>query len=209
MKGALIQMHNSLQYAHELIKKRVQPGDLVVDATAGNGHDTLLLAELVGAKGMVLSYDIQSSAIENTRAKVEAAGLLSRVQLFERGHETMEQELQATSAQNRQVKAVMFNTGYLPGGDHAKITQAETTLRALDIAHAYLAPRGLITIVSYYGHPGGAAELASLMEYLQNLDQREFDVLEYRFINQRNEPPILFVIEKKVGKILSKEYFLK
>lgn len=186
-------MHNSLQFAQQLLKTRIQPGDLVVDATAGNGHDTLFMAGLVGDRGTVYSYDIQAAAIEATRVKLEAANLLHRVQLIQRGHETMEREL----APANYVKAVMFNTGYLPGSDHQVTTQPTTTLQALTIALRYLAPRGIITIVTYYGHPGGAQELADLNSFLQGLEQQQFDVLQYHFINQENQPPILFAIEKK------------
>lgn len=41
----------------------VSPGDTVVDATCGNGHDTLALARLVGPHGCVIALDIQVSAV--------------------------------------------------------------------------------------------------------------------------------------------------
>ncbi|AZR73811.1 hypothetical protein BBF96_10690 [Anoxybacter fermentans] len=186
-------MHNSLQYSHQLIKTRVQPGDLVVDATAGNGHDTLLLAQLVGPKGKVYSYDIQACALKETRHRLQKAGLLERVKLIHRGHETMDQDL----APGQSIKAVMFNLGYLPGGNHSIITKPDTTIQALKIALKHLLPRGLITIVAYHGHPGGKNELSALVKYLSTLDQYNFDVLQYQFINQVNQPPILFAIEKK------------
>lgn len=189
-------MHTGLQFSHQLVKSRVQPGDTAIDATAGNGHDTLFLAQQVGPKGTVLSYDIQESAINSTRRRLSEADLLSRVRLIHRGHETMETEL----APDRYIKAVMFNTGYLPGGDHTIITEAPRTLQALTAACHYLLPKGIITIVAYHGHPGGKEELANLVQYLQQLDQQEFDVLQYGFINQHNEPPLLFAVEKKLRK---------
>lgn len=189
-------MHNSLQFSHQLVKARVQPGDWVVDATAGNGHDTLLLAQLVGPKGMVFSYDIQEQALDNTRKRLAAADALNQVRLIHRGHETMDTEL----APDHGIKAAMFNTGYLPGSDHSLVTQASSTLRALEICLHYLLPKGIITLVTYHGHPGGDVELAQLQAFLESLDQRQFDVLEYRFINQSNHPPILFAIERRRRK---------
>lgn len=186
-------MHNSLQFSHELVKARVQPGDRVVDATAGNGHDTLLLAQLVGPKGTVLSYDIQEQALENTRKRLAEAGCLQQVRLIHRGHETLETDL----APHQPIRAAMFNTGYLPGSDHSIVTEASSTRKALEICLCRLLPKGIVTLVAYCGHPGGATELAQLREYLQSLDQRRFDVLEYRFINQSNKPPLLFAVERK------------
>lgn len=190
-------MHNSLQFSHQLLKARVQPGDWVVDATAGNGHDTLLLAQLVGPRGTVLSYDVQEMAIANTRKRLTEAGCLAQVRLIHRGHETMESDL----APDHGIRAAVFNTGYLPGGDHSLVTQAPSTIQALEICLRYLLPRGIITLVAYHGHPGGEAELVQLLGFLQSLDQRQFDVLEYRFINQSNQPPILFAIERKSVKV--------
>lgn len=186
-------MHNSLQYSHQLIKTKVQPGDLVIDATTGNGYDTLLLAQLVGSKGQVLSYDIQATALEETRKRLEKENLMNQVQLIQRGHETVEQDL----ATDQYIKAAMFNLGYLPGGDHSIITHPNTTVKALETILTYLLPRGLVTIVTYYGHEGGEKELKQLIEFLTSLDQSHFTVLHYEFINQANQPPILFAVEKK------------
>jgi ubiquinone/menaquinone biosynthesis C-methylase UbiE len=186
-------MYNSLQFSHQLVKARVQPGDWVVDATAGNGHDTLLLAQLVGSKGTVLSYDVQELALDNTKKRLVEAGCLEQVRLIHRGHETLETELYP----DHYIRAAMFNTGYLPSGDHSLVTQAPSTIQALEICLRYLLPKGVITLVTYHGHPGGDTELAHLQDYLQSLDQRQFDVLEYRFINQSNQPPILFAVERK------------
>lgn len=186
-------MHNSLQYSHQIIKTKVQPGDLVIDATAGNGHDTLFLAQLVGPKGQVLSYDIQPTALEETRKRLEKEDLTDRVQLIQRGHETIDQDL----APDQYIKVAMFNLGYLPGGDHSIITQPRTTIKALETILTYLFPKGLVTIVTYYGHEGGKRELNQLTEFLANLDQSHFSVLRYEYINQTNQPPILFAIEKR------------
>ncbi len=186
-------MYNALQYSHQLITSKVQPGDLAIDATAGKGHDTLLLAQLVGKTGLVISYDIQEFALNLTRIRLEKEGLVDRVQLFQRGHETMEQDIPASKG----IRAATFNLGYLPGGDHTIITKPETTLKAIQITMNHLLDRGIITIVAYHGHPGGQEELSYLEEFLYQINQNTFDVLKYQFINQINQPPILFVIEKK------------
>ena len=180
-----------LQMARNFISACVANGDFAVDATAGNGHDTLFLARLVGTQGRVISFDRQKKAIENTRRRLKAENLLSRVDLIQDGHEHMANYLL------NPVAAVMFNLGYLPGGDHALITRPHTTLQALSASLFKLRPGGTITIVCYTGHEGGKEEKAALVSYLQDLEQKYFKVLHYAVINQVNEPPSLLVIEKR------------
>ena len=186
-------MDNAVQYAHKLLKEKVHRGDLAIDATAGNGHDTLLLASLVGKEGLVISYDIQQSAIDETHSRLQESGLLARVNLINRGHETLARDLPPY----RKIRAVTFNLGYLPGSDQRIVTKPETTLKALDTALNHLLPGGIITIVSYHGHPGGVEELKQLRDYLKRRDHRYLEILQYQFINQINQPPVLFAIEAK------------
>ena len=54
--------------AHNLIKDVLHPGDIAIDATVGNGHDTLFLVEQVSPSGKVFGFDIQQAAIDSTRA---------------------------------------------------------------------------------------------------------------------------------------------
>ena len=180
-----------LKMARYYISTCVARGDLAVDATAGNGHDTLFLARLVGSRGRVLAFDKQKKAIENTRRRLADEDLLSRVDLILDGHEQMADYLPGP------VAAVMFNLGYLPGSDHAFITRPHTSLRALKAGLLGLRPGGIITIVCYTGHKGGKEEKTALVNYLQGLEQKRFKVLHYAIINQVNEPPSLLVIEKR------------
>ena len=61
---------NALKLAHEYLRENVREGDTVVDATAGKGRDTLLLASLVGEKGKVFSIDIQQTAIDGAKTLI-------------------------------------------------------------------------------------------------------------------------------------------
>lgn len=58
MEGKLKMLDNAMQYSHQLLTEIVQPGDVVIDATMGNGHDTLFLSELVQSTGRVFSFDV-------------------------------------------------------------------------------------------------------------------------------------------------------
>jgi hypothetical protein len=99
------------------------------------------------------------------------------------------------SAKGR-VGAIMFNLGYLPGGDKALTTEPETTLAALEHAVHYLRPGGVITVVQYVGHEGGAAEAEAVDAWAADLNQARFQALSYRFVNQRNAPPRLLAVER-------------
>lgn len=183
----------AMRYSHTLLKEILVEGDWAIDATMGNGNDTLLLAELVGASGKVFGFDIQEAAVKNTQTKLTQAALQQRAELFLQGHETIDTVL----PEDAPIKACIFNLGYLPKSDKKIITLPHTTKYALEAAKKRLVPKGRIIIVAYYGHPGGQRELETIQEYCQNLPQEEFNVLSYQFINQKNSPPILFCIEKK------------
>lgn len=183
-------MKKPLIYAHELVQARVGVGDVVVDATCGNGHDTVFLAALVGSAGQVYAFDIQPQALAATEKKLLASNLQTHVKLQEANHATEAYWPQAPLA------AVMFNLGYLPGGSHTLITQPATTVRALEIAKERLKSGGIITLMVYTGHAGGVDEYQAVRHYCQSLPQQEFTVLEYQFINQRQHPPILLAITR-------------
>ncbi|HHX74649.1 MAG TPA: methyltransferase domain-containing protein, partial [Firmicutes bacterium] len=133
-------MKKALLFARELVTAAVTEGSTAVDATCGNGHDTVFLADLVGATGRVYAFDIQEQAITATKERLMQHGLLERAVLVHAGHEDSAKWPPAP------LSAVMFNLGYLPGGDHSLVTTAENTVGALEIATARLKPGEIITL---------------------------------------------------------------
>jgi SAM-dependent methyltransferase len=186
LEKALIQAH---EYAREITRE----GDTVVDATMGNGNDTLFLARLVGPTGKVYAFDIQSAAIDRTREKLEREGLCDRCELICDGHENLDSYVKTP------VRLVMFNLGYLPGGSHSIGTRAETTIEAIEKSLSILRDDGLVIIVVYYGGDSGFEERDALLEYLGRMDCRRYSVMKAEFINQINCPPFLICIEKNLG----------
>ena len=178
-------------WAAELIEPALYDGARAVDATMGNGHDTLWLCRLAGPAGKVYAFDVQPEAVTRTRALLEGEGMLARAALFCAGHERMAEFVPEP------VDAVVFNLGWLPGAGHGVTTRAETTLRAADAALSLLRPGGLATICVYPGHDEGARELAALTDWAAALDPRRFDALTKRYLNQPNDPPHLIAIRKK------------
>lgn len=177
--------------AKDYIKKRVRKGDTVVDATVGNGNDTLFLSRLVSDSGRVYGFDVQSIAIKKTAEKLEANGLSNRVVLINDGHENIEKHIKS------EVSAIMFNLGYLPGQEHNITTKHNTTLIAIESGIKLLEKNGLMTIAVYIGHEEGRKEKEAILNYLEKVDQSIVNVLKLEFINQRNAPPFLLVIEKR------------
>ncbi len=141
------------ELAHLAIRRSVNPGDCAIDATVGNGHDTLFLAELVGPSGRVFGFDVQETALASAAEKL---GGLPQVRLVHAGHETLAEHLAANDRDR--LAAAMFNLGYMPGGPKDIVTRPETTLSALRQALDHLKINGVVTLVLYPGHPGGAEE---------------------------------------------------
>lgn len=179
-----------LPFAKQLLVSAVEPGDTVVDATAGNGHDTLFLTELVGEHGHVYAFDVQGEAIQATTKKLEEANKLEIATLIQDGHENLHLYIQ------QEISAAIFNLGYLPGSDHEIITTGKSTLQAIESLLHLLKIGGIIVLVVYLGHPGGKEEKEALLSYVHHLPQSFAHVISYQFINQQNNPPFIIAIEK-------------
>lgn len=186
----------SLSFAQSLFQKVLQPGDIAVDATVGNGHDTAFLAKMVGETGHVFGFDIQPEAINQTNKRLQMEELSNQVSLFHRGHEHATNMIPPHI--HGAIKGVIFNLGYLPRGNKMIITKPETTISAVEQLLTMMAQGGLLILVVYHGHEGGAEERDALLQYVANLEQQKYNVLQYSFINQINHPPFLLAIEKKL-----------
>ena len=178
------------------LDKIVQKGDIVIDATMGNGYDTIYLGNLVGENGKVYAFDVQEEAIKSTKKKVERDNMTERVELILDGHQNLDKYVK------EEVSCVVFNLGYLPRAKHVVITKPDTTLEAIKKSLKLLKPNGIISIAAYICHEGGLEEKNYICEYLDNLNQNEFNVLHMQFTNQINNPPQLILIEKK-GDIIN------
>ena len=176
--------------AADAVRGVLRPGDTAVDATAGNGHDTCFLAELVGPAGHVYAFDIQEQALKNTAERLTAAGTRDRVTLIHAGHERMRAEVGGP------VNAVMFNLGWFPGGDKGITTRWETTSEALGQALDLLTPMGVCTVCAYPGHEAGDEERRRLKDLLAELPPQRYNVLHSAFLNAGPGAPECFVIQK-------------
>jgi len=185
---------NATTFIHFLLKAALHSGDVVIDATLGNGWDAALLARCVGASGVLYGFDIQQIALDVTHIRLRDTQVDARLHLV--GHETMREHI-ATEHVGI-VRAVTFNLGYLPGGDKNITTHAETTHAALAAARELIADDGMIALVCYR-HAEGELELALLRQYLATWPQDKYTCTETQFVNQQNTPPVAFFIRAQPG----------
>ena len=183
-------LRNARHLAADYMIRSIREGDTVVDATMGNGKDTLFLCGLVGETGHVYAFDVQPEAVERTGERVKEAGFDQRTTLLLAGHETMAEHIKAP------VQAVMFNLGWLPGAEHIVTTQTETTLKAVSAALELIAPGGIVTVCVYPGHEEGTRELEALIKYVSGLSVRTYNALYHSFVNASSQTPQLFLIQK-------------
>jgi SAM-dependent methyltransferase len=176
--------------SHLLLHSFVRDGNKTVDATCGNGHDTLLLAHLVGVRGHVWGFDIQRQAIEETGRQLVEAGLSSRVTLLPVGHEGLADHVAVP------LQAVLFNLGYLPGGDRSIITRPDTTGSALEQSLGLLAAGGVVIVTVYPGHDGGSEEQLAVEKWAAGLDPRVFHCWRMGQTNVSPAAPYLLLVQK-------------
>ncbi|MBQ6439924.1 MAG: class I SAM-dependent methyltransferase [Mogibacterium sp.] len=169
----------------------IKHGDTVVDATCGTGQDTVVLARAVGSEGSVYAFDIQKNAHLLTEARLRSHGF-NNVHPVMQSFVSMSEHIPEKSA-----AAVVFNLGYLPGGDHSITTTAAATLEGLGCALRTIRPGGIVTVVMCDGHEEGAEEKKAVLEWAESLAPKRFHVAYVSLLNQKNHPPEILWITKK------------
>ncbi|MDE3055506.1 MAG: class I SAM-dependent methyltransferase [Verrucomicrobiota bacterium] len=174
-----------LSLAKSYWKSLIQPGDFVIDATCGNGQDTLFLASLPVSS--LFAIDLQEVAIE--KAKKNLAG--HPVEFFCMSHEAIDQ-----LPSSKPPKLIVYNLGYLPGSDKSIITKKESTLLSVNKSLILLAEGGALSITCYPGHEGGEEEEKALLAWAQELPPHEWEVRHHRWLNRPLRAPSLLWIQK-------------
>lgn len=165
---------------HEILKTYLQKGDVAVDCTAGHGMDTLFLAECTGAEGWVHAFEIQPEVISELQTKMNS---YPQVEIHPTSNVYLEEYVQ-------RAKVMMYNLGFLPGGDPKLTTRTEATIQSLESACRVIVPQGVISVVAYPGHPEGLKEAAAVEEFLKKLPSATFEVLTIRQTNRSPRTPV-------------------
>lgn len=182
---------NTLSLVHDTLTRFIQPGFVCLDATAGNGRDTVFLCGLTGRTGRVLALDIQEEAVRRSRQRIADEGWSDVAEVFCDSHANME-----NYAEPESVDCIVFNLGWLPGGDHTIFTHADSTIAAIEAGMKLLRKGGLMCISMYYGGASGYEERDALMEYWKTVDPDQYTVLVTQFANRAGDPPIpVFLIK--------------
>jgi len=184
-------LNNAVKIKNLFIESMLKPGGFAVDATAGNGHDSLFLSDIVGKKGKVLGFDIQESAIGNSLSLLESNAKCNNYRFVCDCHTRLSEYI------DEPVDIFVYNLGYLPGGDKSKTTTAENTILSIKTAMSLLKTKGALLIVCYPGHESGYQEEEAIRLFSEELGQREWSVLRSVFMNQVNCPPVLYFIQKR------------
>lgn len=178
-------------WCHHMVLEHISEGDLCIDATMGNGNDTLFLCQQTGPSGKVLAFDIQQTALVHTRQRLESELTFVNYELHLTGHEHM-----AEFAGREQASCIMFNLGYLPSGDHSLATRAQTSIAAMEAGLTLLKPGGVMSVCIYSGGDSGFAERDAVLPWLKTLDPKRYLVLLTEYYNRANNPPIpAFIIK--------------
>lgn len=195
----MINYNHVVQFQHIFWDEQLKSAKTIVDATAGNGHDLLYLAQHCLPGSTLWGIDKQSIAIESSKKRLETECLRKDItyHLLQGTHETV---LQCDNKLNEpsqisDIDLLIFNLGYLPGSDHTMMTEPVSTIQAIKGGLALLNPKGLITIVTYPGTPKGEAEDNAVCDFLTTLPQKQYDTATWKLINQANKPPILYIIK--------------
>ncbi len=182
-------LNNALQFNELIYRSYVKDGNIVLDATCGNGNDTLNLARLVGKEGHVYGFDIQDLAIENTRHLLGDNNLLNNVSLIKDSHANIDKYIE------KKLDFVIFNLGYLPKGDKSIKTSLDTSIMGIKKALDLMKSGAILLITLYRGHEGGLLEYRGVKEFAENLNQKKYNSFLFNHINQKNYPPITIGIE--------------
>ena len=175
-----------IELSHDFLSQVLDKNSIAIDATMGNGNDTVFLSHLAKK---VYAFDVQEQALIKTREKLEQLNI-KNVQLILDGHQTINRYV------TEPIRAAIFNLGYLPSADKSVITQPATTLTAIKKILERLEIGGRLAIMVYYGHEGGDKEKDAVLNFVKELDQQHFTVMLYQPLNQINTPPFLVMIEK-------------
>lgn len=176
-----------LNKVKQICELNVNDDDIVVDMTVGNGFDSLFLGKLV-SNGFLFGFDIQKAAIFNT-TKVLEENNIKNYKLFLTSHDQINTVLNDYKGK---IKLVLFNLGYLPGGNKKITTNHSTTLKAFINSYELLSKNGLILIV-FYPHEEGVLERKSILNYLN-----KNNIMYNEFHNTNNkQAPFLIEIKKE------------
>ena len=168
---------------HYIIEHFVKNKNIAIDATLGNGYDTNFLSEKFKN---VIAFDIRKEACEKYLEHKN-----SNVTIINDSHNKFKEYI------NSKVDCIVYNLGFLPGGDKSITTIHTTSLESIKAGLDILSNGALMLITVYRGHEEGKIEYLHIGDYLINLPKDKYAVMKHEIVNRSENSPMLFVVEKK------------
>lgn len=185
-----MQTMNAVQAAHILLLAKVKTAAVLLDGTAGNGNDTLFLAQNSPDNAVIYAFDVQTAALEKTRIRLAEEKLLNKVELILDSHANLDNYI------TDRIDAAVFNLGYLPGAAHELTTLWSSTLEAVQKVLQKLSVNGVLIVTAYPGHEAGLDEQQKLEEFFAGLDKKTFIAVKYQMINHAANAPVCYLAER-------------
>lgn len=160
-----------------------------VDMTIGHGNDIYKIARTVDSESEILGFDISEIAVENTKKLLNEFKEYN-IKVIKDSHENI---IQYT---NKKLDLIIYNLGYLPKGNKNITTDYKTVITSLKYVLNALNISGIIIMTFYPGHINGKLESIEIEKFLSKINQKNYNILKYDFINQINNPPYVVVIER-------------
>lgn len=182
-----------VEFSHWILNNYLENNKVLIDATCGNGKDTLFLADKLDNDGKLYAFDIQEKAIKNTKSIIEENNYNIQIDYINDGHENIDNYV------DEEIDGIIYNLGFLPGSDKDIKTKKDTTIESLKKSLDFLVEGGLIVVVIYSEHEGGREEKEAVLNFSEKLDYKKYNVLHYHFINQKKTPPEVIAIKKRNG----------
>jgi 16S rRNA C1402 N4-methylase RsmH len=90
--------------SHIFIENLTDGSGIYVDATAGNGHDTLFIAKILKEDGYLYSFDISDKAVENTKKLLKENNIQSgNIKIINDSHENTDKYISDKKNKGRRI----------------------------------------------------------------------------------------------------------
>jgi methylase of polypeptide subunit release factors len=185
-------LQSAVKLAHHYWEQLLLSGSTVIDATCGNGKDTIQLLKMISPTGKIFACDIQEEAIARARKNIESELSLEAVEqvCFIHGcHSLFPKEIEKDS-----VHLVVYNLGYLPGADKTCVTQSDTTLKSIQSALHLVKVGGALSIICYPGHAGGDEEESLIHQWSTTLSPEAWIICRHVWCNRNKAPSLIFIV---------------
>jgi hypothetical protein len=198
---------NHLDLAHQYWKLLLRPGDIAIDATCGNGNDSLFISKQILLQGQtegmgeLFLFDIQQTAL-NKALELLSLHLdtqqLSRIRPFLSCHSIFPDVIREAT-----VALAAYNLGYLPGGDKSLTTRVSSSLVSLQNVLSLIKPGGVVSVTCYPGHSEGQREEEAILKWASALPPYTWNCCHHKWINSVQAPSLLILQKRVISTLVS------